>query len=78
MPGALTSDPTLGTGSVVGRYFGIVSTIPSVLFAGWIYVLLAAGARSPEGPSFDQLAENSRRLIRRLWRPQLPLPWYWR
>lgn len=44
MPPALGTDPTLGTTKSIGRYFGVVSTLPTVLFIGWLYVLLAAGA----------------------------------
>lgn len=39
---AITSDPTLGTTSTIGRYFGIVSVVPSVFFTVWTYALLAS------------------------------------
>lgn len=35
------SDPTLGTTSTIGRYFGIVSVVPSLLFVVWAYLLLS-------------------------------------
>lgn len=38
----LTSDPTLGTTSTIGRYFGVVSVVPSFFFAVWAYLLLAS------------------------------------
>lgn len=36
-------DATLGTSSTIGRYFGIVSAVPSVLLVGWLYLLLSTG-----------------------------------
>lgn len=45
---ALANDPTLGTTSTVGRYFGIVSVIPSLFFTVWTYLLVAS--RPWEGP----------------------------
>jgi hypothetical protein len=44
VPAPTSIDPTLGTTKSVGRYFGLVSTLPSVVLAAWIYLLLAAGA----------------------------------
>jgi hypothetical protein len=41
---SLTSDATLGTGRSIGRYFGLVSTVPSVVLAGWLWLLWATGA----------------------------------
>ncbi len=32
---ALT-DATLGTGSTIGRYFGVVSVVPSVFLTAWL------------------------------------------
>lgn len=32
--------PTLGTSSTIGRYFGIVSVVPSLVLALWVYLLL--------------------------------------
>lgn len=58
MPAGIGTDPALGTTSVVGRYFGLVSTIPSVLLAAWVYLILACGAATGE-PSIAQLAEHS-------------------
>ena len=45
---ALANDPTLGTTSTVGRYFGIVSVVPSLFFTVWTYVLVAS--QPWEGP----------------------------
>ena len=53
-----SGDPTLGTGASIGRYFSVVSVVPSVLLVGWVYALVAAGALT-DGPSFAQLAENN-------------------
>lgn len=58
MPAGLGTDATLGTTTVVGRYFGIVSTIPSVILAAWLYLLLASGAASGD-PTVAELAEHS-------------------
>lgn len=52
------SDATLGTGSSIGRYFSIVSVVPSVLLAVWTYGLVAAGAVT-DGPSLEHLAKNN-------------------
>jgi hypothetical protein len=52
------TDPTLGTTTSVGRYFGLVSTIPSVVLAGWVYVLLAAGSWTGK-PSPETLWKNN-------------------
>ncbi|GAB3438940.1 hypothetical protein GCM10027517_11770 [Phycicoccus ginsengisoli] len=41
---SLTSDATLGTGRSIGRYFGLVSMVPSLLLAGWLWSLWATGA----------------------------------
>ncbi|KRC90090.1 hypothetical protein ASE25_11415 [Terrabacter sp. Root85] len=38
--GALDTEPTLGTSSSIGRYFGIVSTIPSLVLVLWVYLIL--------------------------------------
>ncbi|SDO90582.1 hypothetical protein SAMN04489867_0911 [Pedococcus dokdonensis] len=35
----IPSDPTLGTTSTIGKYFGVVSTIPSLIAAAWLYLL---------------------------------------
>lgn len=37
---AIGDDPTFGTSSVIGRYFGVVSTLPSVILTFWVYALL--------------------------------------
>lgn len=58
MPTGLGTDATLGTTTVVGRYFGIVSTIPSLMLAAWLYLLLASGAASGP-PTAAELAKNS-------------------
>lgn len=39
---AIVTDPTLGTTSTIGRYFGVVSVVPSVFFSVWTYVLIAS------------------------------------
>lgn len=44
----MANDPTLGTTSSVGRYFGIVSVIPSLFFTVWTYLLVAS--RPWDGP----------------------------
>lgn len=38
----LNGDPTLGTTSTIGRYFGVVSVVPSFFFSVWAYLLLAS------------------------------------
>lgn len=58
MPAGLGTDATLGTTSVVGRYFGIVSTIPSVTLVAWLYLLLASGSASG-APTVAELAKNN-------------------
>ncbi len=64
---SLTSgaDPTLGTGASIGRYFSVVSVVPSVILVGWIYALVAAGALS-DGPTLKQLVDNN----------PIAQPWY--
>jgi hypothetical protein len=52
------SDPTLGTGSSIGRYFSIVSVVPSVLFTAWSYLLISSGAWT-DGPTVKHLVENN-------------------
>lgn len=37
---AFGDDPTFGTSSKIGQYFGVVSTIPSLVLAFWVYALL--------------------------------------
>ena len=55
---ATTPDPTLGTGSSIGKYFSVVSVLPSVLLALWVYVLFAS--RGPSGvPSLGTLLANA-------------------
>ncbi|HMM95105.1 hypothetical protein [Phycicoccus sp.] len=44
----LTNDPTLGTTSTIGRYFGVVSVVPSFFFTVWSYLLLVS--QPWEGP----------------------------
>ena len=52
------ADPTLGTGASVGKYFSIVSVIPSFVFVSWIYLLLASGFTTGN-PSLTKLAANN-------------------
>lgn len=52
------TDPTLGTGTSIGRYFSIVSVVPSVLLVAWMYALIAAGALT-DGPTMEHLVENN-------------------
>jgi hypothetical protein len=52
------TDPTLGTGSSIGRYFSIVSVVPSTILAFWLYLLIAAGSIAGT-PSFQTLVANS-------------------
>jgi hypothetical protein len=33
-----------GAGSVIGRYFNVVSSLPSLLFVGYLYLLVRSGA----------------------------------
>ena len=54
----MSTDPTLGTTGSVGKYFGLVSTLPSVVLAAWVYLLLASGAWDAT-PSLETLAKNS-------------------
>lgn len=37
---AVGEDPTFGTSSTIGRYFGVVSMVPSVILTAWVYLLL--------------------------------------
>lgn len=37
-------DPSLGTSAGIGRYFGVVSAVPTTLLTGYITLLLASGA----------------------------------
>jgi hypothetical protein len=46
-------DTTLGTGQTIGRYFSVVSVVPSVLLALWVFFLVATGALST-APSVDR------------------------
>lgn len=39
----ISGDPTYGTSKSIGRYFGIVSTVPSTLLAGWLYLIWSTG-----------------------------------
>lgn len=43
---SLTTDATLGTGRSIGRYFGLVSMVPSLLLASWLWALWATGVLS--------------------------------
>lgn len=54
----MTTDPTLGTTGSVGKYFGLVSTLPSVVLATWVYLLLASGAWAAT-PSLGTLTTNN-------------------
>jgi hypothetical protein len=58
MSGRVSTDPTLGTGSTIGKYFSVVSMIPSVLLAVWVYLLLAAGSLH-QTPSMTTLMSNN-------------------
>jgi hypothetical protein len=58
MPLETSADPTLGTGAAVGKYFSVVSVIPSVLLTSWVYLLLAAGALN-QAPSIATLKSNN-------------------
>jgi hypothetical protein len=44
VPDLTPGDITLGTKESVGRYFGLVSVIPSLVLAFYLYLLLASGA----------------------------------
>ncbi len=47
----------MGTGSTIGRYFSIVSVVPSVLLAVWVYLLLLTQPFG-SGPSFGLLSNH--------------------
>lgn len=53
----IPSDLTLGTGSTIGRYFAIVSVIPSVVLAVWIDLTIATGAATGS-PSLGNVIHN--------------------
>jgi hypothetical protein len=57
-PVPANADPTLGTGASVGKYFSIVSVLPSSVFVAWCYFLFAAGSWSGV-PSLATLANNN-------------------
>jgi hypothetical protein len=55
-------DAALGAGSRIGRYFGIVSVIPSALFVLFLYALVSSGAwdgKPDSGASADALRSIS-------------------
>jgi hypothetical protein len=52
------TDVTFGTGAAIGRYFSVVSTVPSFVLALWVYVLLASGAATGS-PSWTHLKANN-------------------
>jgi hypothetical protein len=57
MSSFLPGDLTLGTKESVGRYFSLISVIPSLVLSAWLYLLLASGA--PDGePSVGMLEHN--------------------
>jgi hypothetical protein len=60
MPMPSSTDATLGTGSVIGKYFSIVSTIPSVALTGWLYLLLTSGALE-HAPRLSSVQANATR-----------------
>lgn len=57
MSGVFTGDATFGTGKTIGRYFGLVSAVPSLVLAGWLYLLWASGAWTGP-PSMSTLHRN--------------------
>ncbi|MDR6972035.1 hypothetical protein [Leifsonia shinshuensis] len=53
-----TSDPSLGTTSTMGRYFGVVSTVPSLIGTTWLYLLFIL--RPWQSPlDWESLATNN-------------------
>lgn len=53
-----TPDPTLGTGGSIGKYFSVVSVVPSVVFALWVFLVFAS--LGPSGhPNLATLRENA-------------------
>ena len=55
---APTPDPTLGTGRSIGKYFSVVSVVPSVVFALWVFFVFAS--IGPDGiPTLATLRENA-------------------
>lgn len=38
------SDPALGTSSTIGRYFGLVSAVPTLLLTAYLFLLVGSGA----------------------------------
>lgn len=57
MAGVLPGDVTLGTSSTIGKYFGIVSVIPSVLTTTWLYLVWVTGALTGD-PHLDSIART--------------------
>lgn len=41
---AVISDPSFGTSRIIGRYFGLVSAVPTGLLAAYLVLLIASGA----------------------------------
>ncbi len=54
----LPADLTLGTGSTIGRYFSLVSVVPSVLLATWLWLAWASGAVTAQ-PSLAAIAHET-------------------
>jgi hypothetical protein len=61
MAGASFTDAALGAGSRIGRYFGIVSAVPSALFVLFVYALVRSGAWAGE-PHWSAAADAVKNL----------------
>lgn len=57
MANLIPSDLTLGTGQTVGKYFGLVSAVPSLVLALWVYLLLVSGVPRAD-PSWARVVDN--------------------
>jgi hypothetical protein len=57
MAGPSFTDAALSAGSKIGRYFSIVTLVPSLLLTLWVYALFASDAWRHE-PHLDQLLER--------------------
>lgn len=60
MASPIPSDITLGTSQSIGKYFALVSLIPSFVLAVWVYVVLATGGYGGS-PSLESVEESVRR-----------------
>src|SRR5277367_7173928 len=44
MPGTAITDITTGAAQAIGRYFSVISIVPSSLYVTFVYLLIASGS----------------------------------